>query len=718
MNLTEALNVALPDLPARSLSEHVPRLHPDAVFREHLLDGKPMVRVAIPENQGLYTFSRDDWQIIQLFDGRRSYEEISELNCEQNRVLYTPEQVRQLASELEASNFWYRTQQEKNILWLQKSAAERRELARKGKTQWGDLSTILFPAVNPDGFLEWLHGQVGFIYTWWFTLLTLTAFSAVAAVFITHWGEIGRDTLLFYNFKEKTLGDVAQFWVVGAALMAIHEIGHGLTTKHYGGHVKSMGFALVYLTPAFYTDTSEGEVLGDPFQRTMITISGVWVELMMCTIATFIWWGTPRGTAAHDFAYLVVLLTGIAVVLINWNPLIKLDGYYILTELLGIVNLKEDSTLFVSAWVKKNIWRLPVEVPYVPQKRRIGYAVYALLSGVYSYSVLYLFAGFVGNVFRNFNSDWAFIPEIGTALLIFKGRIRTLANFMKFVYLDKKDRIHAWFTRRRKLILAATVALVLSVPIFHDSADGRFVLEAKNRAVVRALVPGTVTEVRAQEGQPVSAGSFLVQLRNLPLQSQVARAAADYELASSRVASAQLHYSDVGPALQDRDRSAQQSRSLAAEASALTLDSPISGMVVTPRVSDRLGSYVVAGTELVEIAEMKTLRARIYVSEHDVYKLHLGASAHLLVDGELKVWQAEVTAIEPVATAIAPGLVDLSKYAGMSAPNFYIVDLLVGNPQQELKPGMIGTARIYGARRNLAGLMGRSVFNFFGRKMW
>ena len=718
MNLTEALNVALPDLPARSVAERVPRLHPGAVFREHLLDGKAMVRVAIPENQGLFTFSRQDWQIIQLFDGCRSYQEISDLNCERNRVLYTPEQVRQLASELDAINFWYRTQQEKNVLWLQKSAAERRELARKGKTQWGDLSTILFPAVNPDGFLEWLHARLFFIYTWWFTLLTLTGFFAVAVVFVTHWGEIGRDTLLFYDFKDKTLGDIAQFWLVGTILMAIHEIGHGLTTKHYGGHVKSMGFALVYLTPAFYTDTSEGEVLGDPFQRTMITISGVWVELMMCTIATFVWWGTPRGTAAHDFAYLVILLTGIAVVLINWNPLIKLDGYYILTELIGIVDLKEDSTLFVSAWVKKNIWGLPVEVPYVPKKRRIGYAIYALLSGIYSYSVLYLFAGFVGNIFRNFNPDWAFVPEIATAGLIFRSRIRTLANFMKFVYLDKKDRIHAWFTRQRRFVLAGSAIVVLLAPVFHDSADGRFVLEAKNRAIVRALVPGTVTDVGAEEGQPVSAGSLLVQLRNVPLQSQVAHTAAEYALASSRAASAVLHYSDVGPAIADRDRLEQQSRSLAAEASALRLSSPISGVVETPRLADRLGSYVTAGTEVVEVADMSTLRARIYVSEHDVYKLHIGASARLLVDGGLKMWSAEVAAIEPLSGAIAPGLIDLSKYAGMSQPNFYVVDLLVANRQQELKPGMIGTARIYGARRSLAGLMVRSAFNFLARKVW
>ena len=67
--------------------------------------------------------------------------------------------------------------------------------------------------------------------------------------------------------------------------------------------------------------------------------------------------GDAPGTAIHDFAYTVILLTGVAVVLVNWNPLIKLDGYYIMTDLLGIPDLKEASTLYLSSCVKRNIWR-------------------------------------------------------------------------------------------------------------------------------------------------------------------------------------------------------------------------------------------------------------------------------------------------------------------------------------------------------------------------
>ena len=76
-----------------------------------------------------------------------------------------------------------------------------------------------------------------------------------------------------------------------------------------------------------------------------------------------------------------MLITGISSALINWNPLMKLDGYHMLCEMIGISDLKEASTLYVSSWVKRHIWGLPVEVPYVPKRRRLGFVVYALLSG-------------------------------------------------------------------------------------------------------------------------------------------------------------------------------------------------------------------------------------------------------------------------------------------------------------------------------------------------
>ena len=717
MNITEALNAALPEIPARSLMQRYPRVDPGFTFKEHIEEGERVIRVYVPSAEAMYKFPPQNWALIQLFDGKRSYQAIATLYSRQTGTEYSAGAIREFADELEAVDFWYKTPQEKNILLMQKSGEERQKQL-KAKTQQGDLSLYAFPAVNPDKFLTWLHKYTSFIYTWWFTLITLGAFAFTAYITIARWSEIGRDTLEFYTFTHKSWGDFLQFYLLATVALAFHEIGHGHACKHYGARVPAMGFALIYLAPAFYTDTTEGEVQGTRYQRLIIALAGVWAELIIYAIATPIWWNTPPDTPVHNAAYVAMLITGITAALINWNPLIKLDGYHMMCEILGIVDLKEASTAYVSAWVKRHIWGLPVEVPYVPKRRRLGFAVYALLSGLYSYTVLYIVARFVGNIFRNFNPDWSFIPELATAGLIFRSRIRLLVNFMKFVYLDKKDRVRAWFASRGFLAIAGVTTLFLLLPLWHESAQGRFVLEPAKRAVIRNLEPGTVTQVYAEEGMSVASGAPLVRLRNLPLQSKLARSEADYAVASMRATSAALHYVGLGPAVEERNRLAQQTQELGSQVASLELSSPISGVVLTPRLSDRLGAYVPAGTELVEVADLGIMRARIYVSEHDMYKLRVGSRASLQAEGILKKWNAQALAISPVSTEIDSGLKGQTQYQGMRPPNFYSAELLVANPDGRLKPGMSGTARVYGQRRSLAGFIWQEAMNFVGRKVW
>jgi putative peptide zinc metalloprotease protein len=716
MNITQALNVALPEMPARLLSERPPRVHPDMVFKEHWENGAAVVKVFVPGVDAMFTFPAASWKLLQLFDGHRAYTDIAELYSEETGVVYSEESVREFAADVAALDFWYLTPQEKNIRLLQKTADERRRLEKKNR--WGDLSLIKFPAVNPNRFLVWLYARLWFLYKPWCVALCFLALAFTAGIFITHWNEVGRDTWEIYNFADKSWFDIAVFWIVASALCCIHEVAHGLTCTHYGAPVPAMGFLLIYLTPAFYTDTAAGEVKASRFGRLMITVAGVWSELLICALATPIWWGTPPNTAIHDFAYTIILLSGIGVVLINWNPLMKLDGYFIMCDLLGVPELKEASTLYLSCWLKRNIWRLPVEVPYVSKRRRPAYVAYAVLSGVYSYSVLYVFATFIGNIARNFSPDWGFLLEYATAFLVFRGRLRTLRNFVNLVYLDKKDRITAWFLPWRKYALSAAVIVFVLLPIWHENAVGRFALEPEHVAVMRAFVPGTVAQVFVEEGQSVRKGDPVFQLRNLSLESEAARSQAEFDAAGQKLNSALLHYNDLGTAAADRERLRQQTVQFDSEISNLAMHSPIAGVVMTARLRDLVGEYKLKGTELAEIGDVDRLRARIYVSEYEMYKFHPNSPALLQVDGFLRKYHAQTVDITPLATDIAPGLMDLSKYKGQSPPKFYVFELLVDNQSGLLRPGMTGTARVYGVRRSLASMAAHSVWEFFGRKFW
>jgi len=717
MNITEALNVALPEIPARTVVQRYPRMDPNCTFREHIDDGERVMRVYVPSEQSMYKFPLRNWALIQLFDGTRSYEEIAALNLEKTGVEFSVEEIREYAAELEAGNFWYRTPQEKNILQMQKGSEDRQKRV-KVKSRYGDISMIVFPAFNPDRFLTWLIARTDYFYTAWFTGLTLMAFAFMTAIFISRWGEVWRDTVEFYNFSHKTFADGVAFYLLAVVVLAAHEFGHAHACKHYGGRVPNMGFALVYLTPAFYTDTTEGLVTASRYQRLVIALAGVWTELMICAVATPIWWGTPPDTALHSAAYDVVLITGISSVLLNWNPLMKLDGYHMLCEIIGIADLKEASTVYVSSWVKRHIWGLPVEVPYVPKRRRLGFTVYALLSGAYCYSILYLVAGFVGNVSRNFSPEWSFIPELGVAYLVFRSRISTLRNFMKFVYLDKKDRVRAWFTPNRTMAASAIALVLFLLPLWHESVSGKFLLEPAHLAIVRAVAPGTVTAVYATEGATIRAGRPLMQLSNVSLQSKLALGKANYQMAAARANSAVLHFGDIGALEHKRDLLKAQNTELSAQAANLDLSSPLSGTVITPGIEDRLGSYVPEGTELAEIADLSAMRARIYISEYEMSRFRVGSNARIAVDGAMRKWNAVATGISMVSSEIDPGLADRGQYKGLNPPMFYVVDLHIINDDGRLRPGMSGVARLYGRRVSAAGYLWTALGDFFGRKIW
>jgi putative peptide zinc metalloprotease protein len=717
MNLTRALDVALPDIPARAVSQRPRRLDPGTTFREHLEDGRQMVRVYVPSAGLMYTMPREQWALAQLFDGNRSAAQVAELYSEQTGQLYDEQSVTEFAAALEDSKFWYQTPQEKNVLYLLQTKEERRKNL-KAKNRFADLSVIIFPAFNPDRGLIWLYGKTRFIYTRWFTIVTVIAFLITFGITVRHWSEIGRDTLAFYNFSEKSFGDILVLYSLGMFVVAAHEYAHAHACKRVGARVPAMGFALIFLTPAFYTDTTEGAVMGNRSERLVISLAGIWVELMLCSIATPIWWLTNPATLIHEGAYFLMMLTGIVSLVVNWNPLIKLDGYHMLCEIIDIADLKEDSTAYLSAWVKRHIWRLPVEVPYVPKQRRPWFALYALLSGAYSYLVLAVVARFAGNVSRHFSPNWAFIPEYGVALLVFKSRIRLLVNFMKLVYLDKKDRLREWLRSRRAWPVAATALLLLLLPVFHQSTSGPFQLEPVRCAVIRTAVPGVLEDVAVGEGNAVSAGQRLATLRNVPLQSELAAARALYTVAAGRARAASLHYQDYGAALKDRDRLAMQSEQLRLKAAELQVASPISGVVLTPRAQDRVGSYLTEGSELLEVADLDELRARIFVSEYDMYKVGSGAPAKLQVEGIAKSWDSEAISVAPVSAESDATLTDQSRFKGLHPPRFYLVELRISNREGRLKPGMIGVARIYGERKSLGELMWENLRVMLGRKIW
>jgi len=232
-------------------------------------------------------------------------------------------------------------------------------------------------------------------------------------------------------------------------------------------------------------------------------------------------------------------------------------------------------------------------------------------------------------------------------------------------------------------------------------------------------VPGTISKIFVREGEDVSRGSRLASLNNLPLRSGLDDAKAKLMLASAETKQAALRYQGYGSALMQQEQLAKQFGEMTSMNRALELDAPISGTVVTPKMQDLLGSYLKPGDELLEIADLSRLKARIYLSEYDLYKIRMGETARLQVDGVLKRREGPVSLVSSRPTDIPEITKGKEEESNESKPRqFYYADIVVNNPGNEWKPGMTGVARVYVARRSLGGMLVEDIKNFWGRKLW
>ncbi len=714
MNLTEVLNVALPELPARRVGQDRPRLNPKLIARERLKDGEPAIAALIPGGDGLYFFSPEQWKLMSLFDGQRSYNEIAEAYSQEAGGLCTEENVREFANSIEEAGLFYKATLDLNKTANQKISEERQKRAHKKI----NLAHMTFSTWDPDSYLTKLNQRIGFVYSNWFIYSTVGMFALMLLIFLSGWSEIARDTVEYYTFTHKSAADLAEFWLLFCGLGFFHESAHGLTCKHFGGGVHRMGFMLLYLSPCFFVDITEVYVYGSKWQRIASILAGIWIELMFCAAASVIWWGTPVGSPVHDFAYKVMLITGIAVILMNLNPLIKLDGYYLFEELIGSESLKETSTEFLTSWIKHHVFRMPLEVPYLSPRRRWLFSVYAVLSGAYSYVVLLAVLRWVYNILLRVSPQWAFVPALALGLVIFRARLRSFGRFMKDLYLDKQESFRSWWTIPRKFVAGAAGALLLLAPVWRETVRGRFVLEPEQRAIIRATVPGQITQVLADEGSLILAGGAIFRMRNVNLEGDLNRSRADLNLAQASTREALLNYVDLGPARSEQAVQSERYRSASRRLDVLQVTSPISGVVVTPRIGNLAGSFVAEGAELAEVDDSQTLKARIFVPDFDVHRVALGTPVSLKLESRFQPIQGKVTAISSAPLDLPPGLIHIEQYKGLTPPPHYVAIVLIPNLNGDMRAGMSGDAKIQVRRRGLAWFVWETGREFFGRKFW
>ncbi|HWA95364.1 MAG TPA: HlyD family efflux transporter periplasmic adaptor subunit [Terracidiphilus sp.] len=716
MNLSEALDAVLPEIPKASFARSKPPMvDPDLIVREEILDGEPMVGVLQREKGNFFRFPLAQWKLIQLFDGVRSYEEIAEQYREQTNSDTTAEELSTFAAAMEEQGFWYKTAQEKNLAMNERLMAQRSRRAQR--TSRFNIAHIYFSAWDPDSYFNWLDGFAGsFIYNRWSVFAVIALFIFEVFIFVAHWNVIGPDIPVFYSFSNKTFADFAEFWILLFVLGFIHETAHGLTCKHFGGEVHSMGLMFLYLTPCFYVDVTETWIYASRIQRLWTIIAGIWIEMVVCGLAMIIWTNTAPGFWLHDLMYKVILITGVAVVLMNLNPLLKLDGYYFLTEAIGIPELKERSTAFVSEWMQNKILRLPVEITPVPRNRVMLFVLYALLSGAYSYVVLFAVVRFSFNVTYGFLAEFALIPAAMLAFGIFRSRLKSLNQVLTDMW-RRNLHVHIAIGRRGYLV-TAFVLLFLLLPLWRDREDAFYVVEPENPLTIHAAISGKVNAVYVKGGQYVHAGEILLAMTSIDATAMHSEAKALTASTHFHSFEAQLQGKSIGTAAADLTASAQ-SRALSGEAQrSLIVRAPTDGVVLNRDPDALLGAAVASGQSMLSMADNGPHVVRIYISYSALKRISPHSEVLIMPPGQLRVMQLRLKSIDGQAVQLPADLIGKQEYKGLVIPTFYSARIPLPRTGSALALGTAGTAKILGVRRSIAERAAIAALDLFHRHFW
>lgn len=286
----------------------------------------------------------------------------------------------------------------------------------------GTLLYFRFKLFDPDALFNRLEQKVRFCFTPWFVALSALVILISVGVTARHADEAVQHLGRLYHLSAVPVLVVTIFAVVGA-----HEFAHGLTCKHFGGEVHEIGGMLIYFQPALYVNVSDAWLFPEKTKRLWVAFAGPYFELFLWGLATLVWRVTDVQTWLNYLAFVVMASSGIKT-LVNFNPLVKLDGYYLLSDYLEIPNLRRRSFLYIGNLLRR-VAGLQIETPVTPTEReRKVFLAYGLAATVCSFSLLLFFSFQAGSLLIAQHQPISFGLLVGLFGVKFQQRVRRLMS--------------------------------------------------------------------------------------------------------------------------------------------------------------------------------------------------------------------------------------------------------------------------------------------------
>lgn len=428
---------------------------------------------------------------------------------------------------------------------------------------------IKIPLVHPHNFLK---STLPFVEPF-YTRIAGSTFGVLGFFGLIlvgrQWDTFVSTFLYFFNWRGAILYSLSL-----GAVKIVHELGHAYTATRFGCRVPTMGVAFMVMMPVMYSDVTDSYRLTSKRKRLLIAAGGIIAELGLAALALFAWGFLPEGTL-RSIAFIVATTSLAMSLVVNLNPLMRFDGYYVLADGLGLPNLQDRAFAF-GQWRLRNLLFGRHGAAPETLSTRVQHTLVVYAWAIWLYRLI-LFTGIAVMVYHYF------FKALG--ILLF------LVEIVWFIAMPIYRELTAWWNSR-KLYAASPRAwfstaclvalLAMTVIPVQTSISIPAVLQASSYATIFAPTAGRLQEVLVRDGQVVKAGDALVVLENPSLDK-------DVRLAETKVAMWDYRLGRLAGYGQDRDQRQVIGESLRAglaelsgleaKRANLTLKAPISGIV-------------------------------------------------------------------------------------------------------------------------------------------
>jgi len=580
------------------------KLRSSAQISRQFYRGERWYVVRDPAGNQFHRLSDAAYRFIGLLDGSRTVEQAWDI-CGGQLADDAPTQpeIIQILSHLYSANLI-----EADITPDATVLLRRHKQLNKRKMQ-NRLMNVLFPRIplwDPDQFLvRWLP-VVRKLFSKVGAIIWLIVIISALAVVGPHWTDLKGAASEAIDPK-----NWLWLWAVFVLIKLIHELGHAFACRRFGGECHEMGIMFLVFIPTPYVDASSAWAFPSRWQRMFVGAAGMIVELFVASLLIFGWVNLSPDSLPAQLAYNAILIASVSTVIFNANPLLRYDGYYILSDFLEIPNLRQKSTEYAMGLIKRHVFRIKATQPLPPPPQRFWLLSYAIASSIYR-----VFVGFVIILVVAYR-----IPVLGVLMAI--GGVATwllVPVFKLSKYLLLEPELHR--KRGRAALFCGAVAAVALISIgllrFWVDVDAQGIAEPERHEVVHAKVSGFVTQIVAHDGQTMHSGDVILVCQDRELEAELAQLHAQMRgleaqrVAASVVDQAQMEIIDEAiPSVREKIDDANR------RLDDLTIRAPIDGTLVAPKLTEMQGAFLPRGQEVATVAAMDSLMIKSTLDQND-----------------------------------------------------------------------------------------------------